>query len=198
GFNAREDRRHDRRTLGVQDLRRLIEAAERGAPHRRMTGPARALCYRLAVATGLRYSEIKSLTPESFDGESVTIQAANSKNGQTDTLDLPPDVASDVAEWIRGRPRKVPVFPPPGRAAARLRVDLEAAGLPYRDEAGKVFDFHALRCQLATLADRAGVSPRVVQKMMRHSTLELTGRYTRPRAVDLKQASLALPSLRPE
>jgi hypothetical protein len=34
--------------------------------------------------------------------------------------------------------------------------------------------------------------------MMRHSTLELTGRYTRPRAVDIEAAVGMLPSLKPE
>ena len=33
---------------------------------------------------------------------------------------------------------------------------------------------------------------------MRHSTLELTGRYTRPRAVDIEAAAGMLPSLKPE
>ena len=33
--------------------------------------------------------------------------------------------------------------------------------------------------------------------MMRHSTLELTGRYTRPRAVDIENAASMLPSLKP-
>ena len=78
-----------------------------------------------------------------------------------------------------------------------LKVDLAAAGIPYRDPAGLVFDFHSLRCQCATLADQAGVSPRVAQKLMRHSTLELTGRYTRPRMHDVEGAIGALPSLRP-
>ena len=32
---------------------------------------------------------------------------------------------------------------------------------------------------------------------MRHSTLELTGRYTRPRAVDIERAAESIPSLRP-
>ena len=32
---------------------------------------------------------------------------------------------------------------------------------------------------------------------MRHSTLELTGRYTRPRAVDIENAASMLPSLKP-
>jgi hypothetical protein len=50
---------------------------------------------------------------------------------------------------------------------------------------------------MATLADAAGVSPRVVQRLMRHSSLELTGRYTRPRAVDIDAAASMLPSLKP-
>ncbi len=54
-----------------------------------------------------------------------------------------------------------------------------------------------LDARLATLADAAGVSPRVVQKMMRHSSLELTGRYTRPRAVDIDAAASMLPILKP-
>ena len=89
------------------------------------------------------------------------------------------------------------VFPLPDKGADMLRADLEAAGIPYVDASGLFFDFHSLRCQTATLADAAGVSPRVVQKMMRHSTLELTGRYTKPRAVDIEAAASRLPSLRP-
>ena len=33
---------------------------------------------------------------------------------------------------------------------------------------------------------------------MRHSSLELTGRYTRPRAVDIEAAVSMLPTLKPE
>ena len=74
----------------------------------------------------------------------------------------------------------------------------EDAGIPYCDASGLFFDFHSLRCQTATLADAAGVSPRVVQKLMRHSSLELTGRYTRPRTVDIEAAAGMLPTLKPE
>jgi hypothetical protein len=38
----------------------------------------------------------------------------------------------------------------PTRTAAMLRVDLEAAGIPYRDTAGRVVDFHALRASYIT------------------------------------------------
>jgi integrase len=200
-YNAEADRRHDRRTLAPDELALLIRAAHEGPTHRRMTGPARALCYRLAVASGLRFAEIKSLTDASFDlnadRPTVTVLAAYSKNGQTATLPLPADVAGDLKVYLSAHPPHAPAFPLPGRGADMLKVDLAAAGLPYRDDAGRVFDFHSLRCQLATLADRAGVSPRTVQRMMRHSSLALTDRYTRPRAADLDAAADALPSFRP-
>jgi hypothetical protein len=76
-----------------------------------------------------------------------------------------------------------------------LRVDPAAAEIPYRDAAGLVLDSHIPRCETATLADAAGVSPRVVLRLMRHSTLEPTGRHTRPRAVDIEAASM-LPTLK--
>ena len=157
-----------------------------------MTGPVRALCYRLAVATGLRYSEIGSIQPESFDWKapSVTVAAAYTKNGDPATLPLPNDLADDLAAYVATLPPGTPVFPlPDEKGAEMLRVDLEAAGIPYRDAAGLVFDFHALRCQTATLADAAGSRPGSFRRLMRHSTLELTGRYTRPRAVDIEAAA---------
>ncbi len=201
GFNAKEDRRHDRRTLALDELQKLIDAAAIGPDFQRMTGPARALCYRLAVASGLRYAELASLTPESFhfeNGPGVTVAAAYAKNGQTATLPLPDELAEEVATFLGPLAPGAPVFPLPAEKGAKmLRVDLAAAGIPYIDAAGLVFDFHSLRCQCATLADAAGVSPRVVQRMMRHSTLELTGRYTRPRAVDIERAASMLPSLKP-
>ena len=200
GYNTNEDRRHDRRTLGIDDLRAVIESARRGKTYRGMSGPDRALLYRLAVATGLRYSEIRSITPSSFDlaaeHPTVTVAAGYTKNGETAVLPLPADVAADLASWIAGKPAERPAFALPESGAAMLRVDLAAAEVPYRDSAGLVFDFHALRCQCATLADAAGISPRVVQRLMRHSTLELTGRYTRPRMVDIEGAAAALPDLR--
>jgi len=169
----------------VEELRRLIEAARTGKPYKSMTGPMRALCYRLAVASGLRYKEIQSIMPESFNLDarpaSVTVKAAYAKNGQTSTLPIPGDLADDLASYLADKPHGKPLFPlPHDKGAAMVRTDLEAAGVPYEDASGRFFDFHSLRCELATLADAAGISPRVVQKMMRHSKLEMTGRYTRP------------------
>jgi integrase len=201
GFNAKEDRRHDRRTVSLDELRKLIETASVGEPIQGMTGPMRALCYRVAVASGLRYSEIATIKPESFDWEApnVTVDAAYTKNGETATLTLPRDLADDLAAFVAPLPAGIPIFPlPVNKGAKMLRRDLARAGIVYEDASGLFFDFHSLRCQTATLADQAGISPRVVQKIMRHSSLELTGRYTRPRAVDIEAAASMLPSLKPE
>jgi integrase len=206
GYNAKEDRRHDRRTVSLEELHRLIEVAQSGPDYRGMTGPARALCYRLAVATGLRYSEIASITSESFDWKapSIAVEAAYTKNGQTAVLPIQDALADDLAAFCADVPPGCPVFAlsrRSGAGAGMLRFDLRAAGIDYRDKSGLVFDFHSLRCELATLADAAGVSPRVVQKLMRHSSLELTGltgRYTRPRAVDIEAAAGLIPNLKPK
>jgi hypothetical protein len=37
------------------------------------------------------------------------------------------------------------MFKVPDRTAGMLRVDLAAAGIPYKDARGRVFDFHAQR-----------------------------------------------------
>lgn len=76
-----------------------------------------------------------------------------------------------------------------------LRVDLKAAGIPYRDSASLLYDFHALRCQMSTLLDASGVSPRTVQRLMRHSSPALTDRCTRLRVVDLESTVRTLPDL---
>jgi integrase len=200
GYNAKEDRRHDRRTLALEELRRLIDAAQNGPRFQKMSGPARALCYRLAASTGLRYSEIGSIFPGSFDWDAsaVRVEAAYTKNGQVAELPLPSDLADDLRRYTSNLAPDAPVFPLPEKGAVMIRVDLMNAGIPYRDASGRVFDFHALRCEMATLADQAGVSPRVVQRLMRHSSLELTDRYTRPRAVDIESAASMLPSLKSE
>jgi integrase len=65
-LNERTDRRRERRPLEVDEIRCLLEGT-RAAPERfGMTGYERALLYRLAVETGLRASELRSLKVGSF------------------------------------------------------------------------------------------------------------------------------------
>jgi integrase len=90
-YNAKKDRRHDHRTVSLEELHKLIAVAQAGPEVMGMTGEARAFCYRLAVASGLRYAEIGSVTPQAFDWEapSVTVAAAYTKNGEPQLCPCP-------------------------------------------------------------------------------------------------------------
>ena len=57
GLNVRTDRRHDRRALTLGETRRLLAAARKGPALRGMTGADREMLYRVALETGLRWSE---------------------------------------------------------------------------------------------------------------------------------------------
>ena len=102
GFNARADRRHDRRTMSVEELHKLIKVALTGRTIMGMTGEARALCYGLAALTGLRYAEIGSITPESFNWKApnVVVQAAYTKNGETAVLPVPFDLVDALIAHV--------------------------------------------------------------------------------------------------
>jgi len=95
GLNVRTDRRHDRRALEPDEVRRLLEAATSGPERIGVAGPERAMLYRVAVETGLRAGELRSLKVSSFDldGCTVTVEAAYSKHRRQDTIPLRPDTA---------------------------------------------------------------------------------------------------------
>ena len=75
-----------------------------------------------------------------------------------------------------------------------LRRDLEVAGIPYLDNAGRFLDFHSLRHTFGTNLARAGVAPKVAQELMRHSDVNLTlGIYSHVGISDLAGAVEKLP-----
>ncbi len=204
GLNVKTDRRHDRRTLTVEDLRRLLEATQGGPDRRGMTGPERAMLYRLAVETGLRAGELRSLTRASFDlrGDSptVTVAAAYSKRRREDTLPLRDDLADDLRSFMRTMAPATQVFKVPKHthSAEMFRADLEAAEIRYRDDAGKVADFHSLRHTFISNLAAGGVHPKVAQSLARHSTITLTmDRYTHSYYGEQATALEMLPDLSP-
>ena len=77
-----------------------------------------------------------------------------------------------------------------------LRRDLDAAGVPFEDTAGRRLDFHSLRGTFATNLAMAGVSPKAAQELMRHSDINLTMRtYTQLSLIDVASDLNKLPSL---
>lgn len=204
------DRRRVRRALSGDELARLVQAAHdgpaieafrgpRGQSQRIvwLTGPDRAMLYRLAMGTGFRAAELRSLTPESFrldgDSPSIVVRACYSKrgkrSGRDDVQPIRADLAAALQAWLVGRPDGQPVLPVPTKTAQMLRADLDRAGIPHRDATGRVIDFHALRHSYITDLVRKGVNPKIVQTLARHSTITLTlDRYTTLDDSDAREA----------
>lgn len=83
-------------------------------------------------------------------------------------------------------------------ASQRHEGWVRVAGIPKRDDRGRVLDIHALRHTFRTHLSKGGVAPRVAQAAMRHSKLELTMHtYTDSRLLDVAGALDALPTLPP-
>jgi len=180
-------------------------------------GIERLLAYKLAVTTGLRKSELASLTVGQLDLDvdfpHVRLNAADEKNREGNSIPLRRDVADELREWVSSHragfgnvlafrrdtiatelPASTPLLNVPKAFCKILNRDLKAAGIPKRDDRGRTIDVHALRHTFGTMLSMAGVSPRVAQAAMRHSSLDLTMNvYTDPRLLDVQGAVESLP-----
>ena len=196
--------RRGRRALSVEEIRQLLETTCSEAKRFGMSGRQRALLYRLAIETGLRAGELRSLTRGSFDlaatRPTVTVQAAASKHRREDVLPLRPDTAAAIGELLALATPEAKAFKVPGKTAKMLRADLAPARtawlnaaasaeerrsreissfLCYRDAAGHVADFHALRHTAGSLLAASGVHPKIAQIIMRHRDINMTlSRYS--------------------
>ena len=173
--------RKKRRALTTDEIQKLIEATEAAPKRYNMTGHERSLVYRLAIETGLRAGEIKSLTVLSFDFKhlGVRVEASNSKGKRSADLILMSETAKAIKALLDSKSLSDKAFGMPHKAntAAMLKEDLKAAKIPYTDDSGRDCDFHALRHTFITNLSRAGVHPTVAQKLARHSSIELTMKY---------------------
>ena len=219
-LNERVDVRHERRALNSDELSRTIHAAERSEKtFRGLNGSTRAMLYRVAAMTGLRASELASLTPASFDltadPPTITVDAACSKHRREDVLPLHLDLVLRLRQWLSecGRQsddqrtvlafdRAADVKPErlfpgtwPDKAAEMFRIDLEAAGIGYATDAG-IADFHSLRHTFISNLAAGGVHPKLAQQLARHSTITLTmDRYSHVGLLDMTAALESLPTI---
>ena len=133
GLNVQTDRRHDRRALSIDELRRLLTVACNGADEFGVSGRERALVYRLAVESGLRSNELRSLTRSSFSFATklatVTVEAASSKRRRRDELPLRPDTAAEMQAHLATKHPGAAAFnlPRADNMADMIRRDLAAA-----------------------------------------------------------------------
>lgn len=198
--NTEADRRHDRHLPTQEQLDALLKATEAGPVYNEMPGPSRALMYRVACATGYRAAELRSLTRQSFDLDNATVSvaASYSKRGRRDTQHLPPWLVADLRAWFAGGGGLWGTMPAswPGRV---LQQDLANAGVPYAhlhpDGHHVYFDMHAFRHWYVTgVANLAGMSPKLMMEMARHSDPKLTLKtYAKAHPEEVRRAVGQLP-----
>jgi integrase len=205
--NVRVDLRHSRRALTPDEAGRLLAAAKASLRViRRLSGEDRYTLYLCALRTGFRARELGSLRPEAFrlidEIPTVALSARVGKNRRTVSQPIGADLVAVMRGYLAGRPAGEPVWRlRTVRTAEMLRVDLEAAGVPYAVEGPdgmEYADFHALRHSFITSLERAGVSIKTAMLLARHSDPKLTiGVYSHRGLVDLAAAVGQLPRLEP-
>ena len=196
------NRRRERRMLLPSEWPYLYAATQSGPDRNGMTGSDRALLYQLAIATGLRSNELRSLTRTSAVLDAprpfIRVKASDTKNGKTAQQFIDRDLAEALRAYLTAKMPAAAVFAMPDRTkpAKMLRADLAAARaawladanrdpgeimrreqsdfLSERNEAGEWFDFHSLRHTCGAWLSLSGSHPKTVQTVMRHSTPVLT------------------------
>ncbi len=187
-LNEQRDRRRVRRPLTDAELARLIDVArERG----------HEAWYLTCAFAGLRKGDLQRLTWADVDFTNATLTVREAKAKRVDTLPMDLQLVDALRRRLAERPAvgSARVFPETATDLTR-RKDFERAGIPLVDDDGRVADLHALRTTLGTQLARAGVTPQVAQRMMRHSDYRTTlSHYTVLGLADTAGAVAALPSI---
>jgi len=169
----------------------------------KMIGRERSLLYETAIKTGLRQSELRRLQVKDLDLESnnpnFSVQANhNYKNKTPIQLPLSKDHAKRLSDWIKDTQKNASdhVFYVPKAPNKILRRDLEAAGIEYKNDENKYFDFHAFRYCTDTYLTKAGIPITVIMLFMRHKTVKLSMlTYSDPKFQEIRKALPYLPKL---
>jgi integrase len=190
-----------RRAMTTDEWQWFVTATHAGPTRGNISGSDRALLYEAAVRTGLRANELRSVTRTDLhlegDEPYMICQAGSTKNRREANLAVHPDLAEKLRAHVRELPPNARVFKMPSKfnLAAIIRADLaqgrqnwlNAAQGPYERQkreasdflcavshTGEYFDFHSLRHTCGAWMALAGVQPKQIQEIMRHSTITLT------------------------
>jgi len=209
GSNVKTDRRHDRQTLGLEQLTLILETTKASATtFRGLAGTDRHFLYLVAMTTGFRAGELATLSPTSFDltadPPTATLASANTKNKQPVTQPLPSETAEALHGFLAGKPAGGSLWPGTWAedAADMFSRDLADCGLPYVIDGpdGPLYaDFHALRHSFVALLEQTGATLKQAMQLARHSDPKLTmARYGRARLNDLGATLDRMPPLLPK
>lgn len=200
--NPKKDRRRERRMMLPEEWRYLKAACSNAIDRFGMSGPDRACLYALAIQTGLRAGEIKSLTRRDahldIELPYILCRGSSTKNNEDAKQYITHQLALELVSMLTKAKNRAAIFSLPrlDTLAAMLREDLKTARAIWIDEVpdtsheqeervrsdflklidheGQHLDFHSLRHTCGAWLAKQGAHPKVVQTIMRHSTITLT------------------------
>ncbi len=202
--NAKTDRRRIRRMLLAEEWTYLDRATRTGPEREGVSGTERALLYAVAIQTGLRANELRTLTVSRLhlhdDEPFILAKAKNTKNQRDARQYIRPAIAAELAGHVARKLPNAAVFQMPDewKVADVLREDLAQARQQWlaepaalmdpeerqrREESdflmetnveGESLDLHALRHTCGAWLAASGAHPNVVKSVMRHSSITLT------------------------
>src|SRR5262249_8411101 len=115
--------------LSQEEMAHLIETTEKNDRREyKLPSLDRAMLYRIALDTGFRAGELRSLTPGSFhlsaNHPTVTVAAAYSKRRKEDVQLISIVLAKRLRNWLIGKPTKERLFARlPKHTARMMRCD---------------------------------------------------------------------------
>jgi site-specific recombinase XerD len=146
------------------------------------------VCLSTIYACGLRISEGVRLRVEDVDSERMQLYVRNSKGGKDRTVPLPERTLAMLRDYWRRHQHPVWIFPlayrnEPIQPTVKTCMGLTSVGQAFRmalQESGvkQPATVHTLRHSFATHLLEAGVSLRVIQAYLGHSSPRTTAIYT--------------------
>lgn len=169
--------------LSPEQLRRLLVAIEQDHDIQA------ANFMRLALATGMRRSELLRLKWTDLDFDKGFIHLRQTKSGRDHTIPM----NSWAREILSSHPRTDSLFVFPSPRTGGMRVEIRRSVNRIRQRAGLPPDFrplHGLRHTFATLLASSGdVNIYLVQRLLTHTNPATTMRYAHLRDETLRRAS---------
>lgn len=181
-----------RRVFTDDEIQRLIQTAEADIVRTtKLPGQRRAWLYRLASLTGMRRKTLLALTPGHFslyeDPPFIIRKSWENKNRKDDIMPIHKNLAEYLKLWFYDKddPNER-LFKCGGETATNLlRKDMAVAGIPVKNAAGEVGDFHSFRHTFCTRVGMADIPLKAAMKLMGHATIDQTLSYQHLTTADL-------------
>ena len=172
------------RRLAAEEGKKLLKACDKHS------NPMLGWIARIALYTGMRAGEIKSLTRRQVNLEKRVVHLSETKNGCARTVPLTRQAAdvfrAALSHAVRPMKTELIFWGEPGRDGNRRPYEFRPAWHRTLREAGiKGLRFHDLRHEAVSRLVEAGLGDQEVAAISGHKSMQMLKRYTHLRAEDL-------------